>query len=341
MSIRLWPQDYERKEHITKAEKAILRYAARNFPNGHIAVGIDPMGFSSEKVKLGMYISPTEGLLTFSIYSGKINAMPVDFYRTYVDMVENKIYARLLDSKLLIVRNGQQKALKFPYKHIVVFPDEEIGAVSIPTKDLERLLNYAAFSSFRPITSTGKEKRLEELKMFEGIRKPYDKTFKELSEAECRAIFERLAPEYTVVMNETEGIKVVEKKTLVTESDLRITGKEVEYKTFFLDEYQVGVVNDMGKGHRVILANPGAGKSVLLLSKAFKYASLYKDSKVLLTCYNNNLADSYNFKRSCANFGENRNLFPPLKISIRKQRLILPLQFSVRIRPLPFCRCCR
>lgn len=103
-----------------------------------------------------------------------------------------------------------------------------------------------------------------------GIRKAYDKTFKSLSELECRAIFERLAPEYTVVLNETINVCVAEKKTLVTEADLRITGKELEYKTFFLDEYQVGVVNDMGKGHRVILANPGAGKSVLLLSKAFK-----------------------------------------------------------------------
>ena len=88
-----------------------------------------------------------------------------------------------------------------------------------------------------------------------------------------------------------------------------ITGKELEYKTFFFDEYQVGVVNDMGKGHRVILANPGAGKSVLLLSKAFKYASLYKGSNVLLTCYNSNLAYSYNFKRSCANFGKDIKLF--------------------------------
>ena len=58
----------------------------------------------------------------------------------------------------------------------------------------------------------------------------------------------------------------------------------------------------------MILANPGAGKSVLLLSKAFKYASMYKESKVLLTCYNNNLADSYRFKQACANFGDNHNL---------------------------------
>lgn len=309
MSIRLWPQDYERKEHITKAEKALLRYAARNFQSGHIAVGIDPLGLSSEKIKLGMYISPNKGLITFSIYTGKISALPVVFYRNYVEMVEGKIQERLLDSKLLIVRNGQNKALKFPYKHIVMFPDEIAGKASVSPEELTQLLNYATFDSFRPITSSGKEKRIEDLRMFDGIRCPYDKTFKTLSTAECRAIFERLAPEYTVVINETENVRIAEKKTFVTDADLRITGREVEYKTFFLDEYQVGVVNDMGKGHRVILANPGAGKSVLLLSKAFKYASLYKDSKVLLTCYNNNLADSYNFKRNCANFGENDNLF--------------------------------
>lgn len=309
MAIRLWPQDYERKDHITKAEKGILRYAARNFQNGHVVVGIDPVGLSSEKVKMGMYISPNEGLITFSIFSGNINAVPVFSYIGYVQMVETKIYERLLDSKLLIVRNGEKKALKFPYKHIVMFPDEAVGKTTVTKDELGQLQDYATFDSFRPITSDGKEKRIEDLKIFAGIRKAYDTTFKSLSELECRAIFERLAPEYTVVMNETVNVRVVEKKTLITEADLRITGKELEYKTFFLDEYQVGVVNDMGKGHRVILANPGAGKSVLLLSKAFKYASLYKDSKVLLTCYNSNLADSYNFKRSCANFGENRNLF--------------------------------
>ena len=112
--------------------------------------------------------------------------------------------------------------------------------------------------------------------MFAGVRKQYDKSFVSLSDLECRAIFERLAPEYTVIMNEVENVPVVERKNSVTEKDLRITGKELEYKTFFLDEYQVAQVNDMGKGHRVILANPGAGKSVLLLSKAFKYASMYK-----------------------------------------------------------------
>ena len=65
MAIRLWPKDYERKDHITKAEKGLLRYAARNFQSGHIAVGIDPVGLSSETTKMGMYLSPNEGLITY------------------------------------------------------------------------------------------------------------------------------------------------------------------------------------------------------------------------------------------------------------------------------------
>ena len=309
MAIRLWPQEYERKDHITKAEKAILRYAARNFQNGHVVVGIDPVGLSTEKVKIGMYISPTEGLITFSIYTGKINVAPVFSYRIYAEMAEKQIYERLLDSKMLIVRNGANKALKFPYKHVVMFPDEVVGKSSVAQGELKQLHNYAVFEGFRPITSTGQERRIEDLRIFDGIRQPYDKSFTEITDAECRAIFERLAPEYTVVQNEKVVVRVADKKTFVTDADHKITGHELAYKTFELDEYQVGIVNDMGTGHRVILANPGAGKSVLLLSKAFKYASLFKESKVLLTCYNNNLADSYNFKRSCANFGDNNNLF--------------------------------
>ncbi len=308
MAVRLWPQDFERKDHITKSEKALLRRASRNFTSGHFVVGIDPVGMSTASVKMGMYISPTEGLITFSIHTDQISAN-ADIYRFYVDMVEEKIYTRLLDSKILIVRNGDNKTLKFPYKHIIMFPDAKIGRTALSSEQRNRLRNYITYDFFRPITSTGKEKTLSELAIFDGIRKPYDGSFRELSDSECRAIFERLAPEYTVIMPEVENVHIEEKKNVITEQDMRITGKEVEYKTFFLDEYQVAQVNDMGTGHRVILANPGAGKSVLLLSKAFKYASLYKDSKVLLTCYNNNLADSYNFKRACADFGNNNNLF--------------------------------
>ena len=309
MPIRLWPKDYEKKTHISGDEKFLLRRAARNFHSGHIVVGIDPVGMSNDKVKIGMYISPNEGLITFSIYKGLLQSDLTDVYKIYVNMVEDQIYTRLLDSKLLIVRNGNYKTLKFPYKHVIIFPEQKSVLPLLSKKQLEQLKNYVVLDFFKPITSEGRERTIAELGIFEGIRKSYDKTFSKITDLECRAIFERLAPEYAVVMTETEHVQVKEKKNVSINSMLQISGNEVEYKTFFLDEYQVAQVNDMGTGHRVILANPGAGKSVLLLSKAFKYASIFKKSNVLLTCYNSNLADSYNFKRSCANFGNNKNLY--------------------------------
>lgn len=53
MAIRLWPKDFERKNHISKQERSVLKFADRNFKEGHIAVGIDPMGMSTDIVKIG------------------------------------------------------------------------------------------------------------------------------------------------------------------------------------------------------------------------------------------------------------------------------------------------
>lgn len=259
-------------------------------------------------MKMGLYLSPSDGLVTFSLYNGEIDSNMVNNYILYVKMVEDKIYERLIDSKVLIVRTGEYKVLRFPYKHMILFPDVSVDRIQMADEQKAQLAEYASFMFFHPIDSTGKEKHLKDLRIFEYIRKEYNPNFKSISEIEQKAIFERLAPEYTVVMNEVEQVKVPVVNTIHTEEEMLITGDELEYKTFFLDEYQVGIVNDMGRGHRVVLANPGAGKSVLLLSKAFKYAGMYKESNILLTCYNSNLADSYCFKRSCANFGEGSNL---------------------------------
>ncbi len=309
MALRIWPKDFERKDHITKEEKALLRKASQKLENGHFVVGIDPIGMSSEKVHMGIYISPDRGLLSFSIYTDKLDPALKMVYENYISMVEKKIYERLLDSKMLIARDGDKKILKFPYKHAIIFANE---------KPVSLRGEYAILKDIAPhiymqfLTQLGHQKSLlrkADLDIAKTTTKPFATDFKELTEQECRAIFERLAPEYIVVIHEKENVEVKQVSVTHTDADFKITGKEEEYKTFFLDEYQVAQVNDMGKGHRVLLANPGAGKSVLLLSKAFKYGSLYKDSKILLTCFNNNLADSYAFKKSRANFGDNRNIY--------------------------------
>ncbi len=314
MSIKLWPTEFEKKEHISREEKMLLRYVLRNFAEGHFVVGIDPLGMSTDKVHMGLYIAPKKGLITFSIFQESINPGDINKYIVAIEFYEKKIYNRLLDSKSLIVRNNNNKMLKFPYKHIILFENEKTIEIKEDGSLFESLENHVYMQNFSSVNKDRIIFMTEETDLFTDCRMPYDENFKEITELESKAIFERLAPEYTVIIHEKNSIDLEVTTTQledekINDKDFLITGKENEYKTFFLDEYQVAQVNDIGKGHRVILANPGAGKSVLLLSKAFKYASLYKNSKVLLTCYNNNLADSYNFKKACANFGDNNNLY--------------------------------
>lgn len=309
MALRLWPGDFERKEQYTREEKALLRSAAQNLGEGHFVVGTDFLGLSSEKVKMGFYIAPTKGLLSFSIYTESLDITKIDQYEVYVKMIERMVQTRLLDSKVLIARDGDNKILKFPYRHMIIFANERSGCVKARDAQARRLEQYAYAQFLYPLVKKKLVGRTINTNFAKNCRVTYDPNFKSITEQESRAIFERLAPEYTVVMREKDSVEIRETSKVYTDDDFKITGKEQEYKTFFLDEYQVGLVNDMGRGHRVMLANPGAGKSVILLSKAFKYASMFKESKVLLTCFNSNLADSYVFKRNCANFGDNRNLY--------------------------------
>ena len=255
-------------------------------------------------------ISPEQGLITFSIVQNKIDATQVPMLQMAAENIEQSIYERLVNSKLLIVRHNEKKLLKFPYKHIYLFVNEDVPVNSVDADALTSFAPYSAIRFFIPTTAKNRPKFVKDLHIFENIRMPYDSNFKRITEAESLAIFERLAPEYTVVMKEREEVYVPEIEDELPAESEEITGDEVEYRTFYLDDYQVGQINDMGRGHRVILANAGAGKSVLLLSKAFKYTGMYKGSNVLLTCFNNNLADSYRFKKSCAAMtGHDRKLY--------------------------------
>lgn len=310
MPIKIWPNDFERKEHIYAEERFLLRNALKNFKEGCFVTGIDPLGFCTEQVHMGMYISPEQGLITFSIVQNKIDATQVPMLQMAAENIEQSIYERLVNSKLLIVRHNEKKLLKFPYKHIYLFVNEDVLVNSVDADALTSFAPYSAIRFFIPTTAKNRPKFVKDLHIFENIRMPYDSNFKRITEAESLAIFERLAPEYTVVMKEREEVYVPEIEDELPAESEEITGDEVEYRTFYLDDYQVGQINDMGRGHRVILANAGAGKSVLLLSKAFKYTGMYKGSNVLLTCFNNNLADSYRFKKSCAAMtGHDRKLY--------------------------------
>lgn len=80
MAIKIWPHEFEKKEHINAGERFLLRNAMRNFKDGSFVIGIDPVGFCTDQVHMGMYINPTGGLVTFSIVQGKMDTDSINGY---------------------------------------------------------------------------------------------------------------------------------------------------------------------------------------------------------------------------------------------------------------------
>ena len=294
MEHRIWPTENGVANNFAQLEKKVYSAFSNCEVDAWFLVDIDPVGFSNEKVRMASVISPKFGVITLSIHEENSIEQFLPTVDLYTNMIEEKIYNLLLESAALITKKDNKKVLKFPYCHLNVFKSLD-GVENNRCIDIDMLMHEDEFAKF----------------LSEENCKPFDKSYGGLSDAEAIAVISKIAPEYTVI--KPQIIKSEADSLLDEDIDVEalpfITGKEVEYSTFLLDEDQVKYINEMGTGHRVLLANAGAGKSVLLLSRAYRYASTHKSGKVLITCFNNNLADSYKFKNSCSNFGDNNNLF--------------------------------
>ena len=295
MEHRMWPNENGAANNFAELEKKVYSAFSNCGMDAWFLVDIDPVGFSNEKIRMASVISSKYGVLTLSIHEKTSIEQFLPAVDSYTNIIENKIYNLLLESAALITKKANKKVLKFPYYHLNVFK-------SLNGVENNRCVGINKFT----------QEGIVALLLSEENCKPFDKSYGELSESEAIAIVNKIAPEYTVIKPQiikNEADNMLDEKNIDVESLPFITGKEVEYSTFLLDDEQVKYINEMGTGHRVLLANAGAGKSVLLLSRAYRYASTHKNGKVLITCFNNNLADSYRFKKSCSNFGDNNNLY--------------------------------
>ena len=294
MERRVWPVEIPANNNFTAIEREIYMRIKRTKINCWFLVDIDPVGLCNEKVRMGIIIHPEKGVVSFSAHSditSEVMSLSADMY---ISMVEDKVYNLLIESAMLIKVQDSKKVFKYPYKHVAIL--EETNNISN-----SRCYTADCFASTADIENL----------FDEDFSKPYGAEIVNIAEEEAVAILSKLAPEYTVVKPQKLNVEVssIDNDIINVEELPSITGKEIEYASFLLDEEQVKYINEMGTGHRVLLANAGAGKSVLLLSRAYRYASAHKKSRVLITCYNNNLGDAYKFKNSCASSESHNNLF--------------------------------
>ena len=110
-------------------------------------------------------------------------------------------------------------------------------------------------------------------------------------------IFQRLCPEITIprkiILDEYQHVDGV---------DGCLTTVDRSVQSYRLEPEQINLVNRIAKGNQLILACAGSGKSVILISKCFKLASLNPKEKFLITCYNRNLSDYYHWAIAQASF---------------------------------------
>lgn len=119
-------------------------------------------------------------------------------------------------------------------------------------------------------------------------------------------IINRIAPWATIPkITQAEIDKAVKlAKSLKKLSDISISHTDSLVDILRLDKKQVDEVNAIKKGHQLILACAGSGKSVILIAKCFKLASLDKNRKFILLCYNKNLRDYFRWQIDEAGFAD-------------------------------------
>lgn len=297
--VEIWPSNFENKEIFTKEEKELMREMKRNFYDGIFVAGVNPVG-KGKMNRISYYLSEKFGLTIFSVLNvEKENLIEaLDMFLELNEDLEEKILFRLLDSSALIKRENNQKSINIDLKYYILF--QNINYNNLKIKERNKLKEYSDKVLFKNFIDINGISLTEILKKSTTI-----------SDIQEKAIIERLSPEYAIILNEKENLKEVNNNiaTNINNISLNISGDELEYKTFALDKEQINLINDISYGHRLILANPGAGKSVILLAKAFRMCKIYEEEKVLVTCFNNNLSQSYRFRSACSGFMDSDNLY--------------------------------
>lgn len=293
--MQIYPEKYDKLE-LSTSERSFLRTMERSFPGDQLAYYVLQINPRKRDVGKGqaelfsMLVVP-EGILLLRFFGADnplivtttIKAMsnPMVF-----NVLENDIKTKLEESKYLVRESGN---LRFALNITFVFPNIEHSEVEAEFGDSEKAFcgTHVLFKNdIKTIRKDGKALLLRRLQ-------PAD----DITEDKVNNIFQRLCPEITIprkyILNDHSSISI--KEAALTQIDRAV-------QSYRLDTWQIDIVNRINRGNQLILACAGSGKSVLLISKCFKLASLNPNESFLITCYNRNLNNYYQWAISQAGF---------------------------------------
>jgi len=225
--------------------------------------------------------------------------------------VEGKLYNKLLTHRYFNIKSNGNIFLKFPFSYKFYLPaisKDALFNVLTSSNEREFAEKYCLFSECKTMLSSGVEDFVNFL--IANPSYPYSTDWQGFDNESINILIHLIAPEYTIPrIAEYKYDTVVEGETTskFSNQDYAIKPGDLTVDVLRLDDDQINIINNIKKGHQLILACAGSGKSVLLISKCFKVASLHPDKQFLITCKNRNLSNLYDWRINVAGF-RNRNV---------------------------------
>lgn len=287
--MEILPSEYQ---HIalSRNEKIFVRNIMSNDQYGYLLLDTNPAMLPNESMHT---LVCSDGVLFLKFFDGFEEAaqygiiMPMMMNGLY-SQTNNVITSKLISNKALVEKNGK---LKFSINILYVFPalkrEEVADAGDESLREFTK--NHCMFKEELQMVRTGLHD-LEASFLTHSLTEESTYSF-EINSENINSILQRIAPEYVTIR--VSSIADQETKAGADNELLVVTENDAAVKAFRLDAEQINIVNKIRKGDQLILACAGSGKSVLLIAKCFKAATMNPDKQYLITCYNNNLYSLY------------------------------------------------
>lgn len=294
--LQVYPEKYDQLE-LSVDEKSFLRTVERAFSNEKMAYfvlhinprrkdlgdGKQPELFDLLLVEKGILLFRFLEITDTAVAKATLQALgnPVVY-----NLLTSDIIKRLEESRYLTDENGK---LCFSLNVCFVLPKIESLQVLREVDGVEKefCCNHIVFKdNIMQVRYDGAD-----------IIKGYLSESAQFRENFVNNVFQRLCPEIVIPCK-----YVLEEQSIVLGIDEALKASDRAVQSYRLDNKQINIINKISKGNQLILACAGSGKSVLLISKCFKLASLNPGEKFLITCFNRNLNNYYQWEIAQAGF---------------------------------------
>lgn len=289
-AFKIIPSNYSEQNCYSTNAKRLMTFFRKKYTDEGIAT---IKAYPEGEGEVGVLIVPKKGIIVFkmmnqdfpeeAIFSPMFNMLA----ETQLTSIRKHYLNNFLMSKSLCVfKDNSYKILKYPTRFILLYQNIDISKLSSNDKNRISVKNKNIF--FKNFTShfSGNE-------LFSNFEEYEKDSFFTISQKMFGPIIERVVPENATLIDIAPKQEVVANKKEHNPMFMPITGEEREFSALCLDDSQIRMINDTKPGHYLTLANPGTGKSVLLVSKAYRIQSIKNNNNVLITCYNKNLAEHH------------------------------------------------